>query len=133
MSGRHGRRMAGASILALTLLGSASAAAIAPDGAGLEGAWTVDLRPKPDAPAYLKPMLLRVSPEGVLSGEFYEHPIEDGRAGATNGRPCFAFRTSDLSGPYQTSGCLVGARIEGQTWSQGRRFVLTWTAQRGAR
>jgi len=52
---------------------------------------------------------------------------------ATNGRPCFAFRTSDNSGPYQTSGCLVGERIKGQTWSEGRNFVLAWTAVRTAK
>ena len=99
-------------------------------GSGLEGRWTVDLRPKPDAPAYLKPMALSVAADGGLAGEFYEHAIEGGRAVSTSGRPCFAFRTSDASGPYQTSGCLVGDHVEGQTWSEGRRFLLTWTARR---
>ena len=103
-----------------------------PTKAVLVGSWTVDLRPTPTSPAYLKPMVLAVSGDGAMTGEFYEHAIEDGRAGATNRRPCFAFRTSDVSGPYQTSGCLVGDRIEGQTWSEGRNFVLTWTAVQAA-
>ena len=117
-----------AALAVLALAPVAASAAVS--GAPLDGAWTVDLRPKPDAPAYLKPMTLSVAADGKLTGEFYEHAIEDGRAVATNGRPCFAFRTSDASGPYQTSGCRVGDRIEGQTWSEGRHFLLTWTARR---
>lgn len=118
-----------ATVAALALAPLAARAA-AVSGAPLEGAWTVDLRPAPNAPAYLKPMALTIASDGKVTGEFYEHPIEDGRAIATNGRPCFAFHTSDPSGPYQTSGCRVGDHIEGQTWSEGRRFLLTWTARR---
>lgn len=107
-------------------------AVVAPASGDLIGAWTVDLRPTPDAAAYLKPMVIAIDAAGALSGEFYERPIESGHAGATNGQPCFAFRTSDMSGPYQTSGCLSGTTIVGQTWSEGRGFVLTWTAERQA-
>lgn len=110
--------------------GTIALPAIAQQNTQLTGEWTVDLRPTPESPAYLKPMMLAVAADGTLTGAFYEHPIDLGRAGATNGRPCFAFRTQDASGPYQTSGCLVGDRIEGQTWSEGRRFVLTWQANR---
>lgn len=64
------------------------------------------------------------------SGAFDDHAIDLGRAGATDVRPCFAFRTQDASGPYQTSGCLMGDHIEGQTWSEWRRFLLTGNAVR---
>ena len=94
----------------------------------LNGDWTMDLRPTNDAPAYLKSMKLKITPQGVVAGDFYDHAIEDGRAFAAKGRSCFAFHTSDQTGPYQTSGCRVGELIEGQTWSEGRRFLLTWTA-----
>ena len=117
-------------VASLAIASATAPTAASNAGAGLEGRWTVDLRPKPDAPAYLKPMALSGAADGKLAGEFYEHVIEDGRAIATNGRPCFAFRTSDASGPYQTSGCLAGDRVEGQTWSEGRHFLLTWTARR---
>ena len=117
-------------MLLAAALGAIALPALAGARTDLAGEWTVDLRPTTQAPAYLKQMTLAVGADGALTGTFYEHPIELGRAGATNGRPCFAFRTQDASGPYQTSGCLVGDHIEGQTWSEGRRFVLTWQATR---
>lgn len=98
----------------------------------IDGDWTLDLRPTNEAPAYIKSMALHVEATGVVTGDFYDHAIEDGRAFSGKGRACFSFRTSDNSGPYQTSGCRVGDRIEGQTWSEGRRFLLTWTAVRAA-
>ncbi len=120
-------------LLLAVALGTMPCPARAQQATGLAGAWTVDLRPTPRAPPYRKPMTLAVATDGTLTGTFYERPIDLGHAGATNGRPCFAFRTQDASGPYQTSGCLIGDHIEGQSWSEGRRFVLTWRATRGAR
>lgn len=118
--------------LALSLSSVTPALAQADDhGASrLNGDWTLDLRPTNDAPAYIKSMKLDITPAGVVSGDFYDHAIEDGRAFGAKGRACFAFHTSDNSGPYQTSGCSVGNQIEGQTWSEGRHFLLTWTAVR---
>lgn len=37
---------------------------------------------------------------------------------------------TDGVGPYQTSGCLIGDRILGQTWAEHRKFVLNWIAER---
>lgn len=96
----------------------------------LNGEWTLDLRPSNDAPAYNKSMTLDITAAGVVRGAFYDNAIEDGRAFDGKGRTCFAFHTSDNTGPYQTSGCLVGDRVEGQSWSEGRKFLLTWTATR---
>jgi hypothetical protein len=107
----------------------ASASAMA-DIAALAGAWVVDLRPSPDAPAYDKRMVLGVDADRAVRGSFYDGDIESGRASASNGRICFAFRTTDGVGPYQTSGCLVGDRIVGQTWAEHRKFVLNWSARR---
>ena len=99
----------------------------------LAGDWAVDLRPTTQAAAYVKPMRLSVAADNSLSGTFYDSPIASGRAGGGKGRTCFAITTSDGSGPYQTAGCLVDDRIEGQTWSEGRGFLLTWTATRPSR
>lgn len=123
--------------IAFVLLSASAAPALAQSadhGATLlNGAWTLDLRPSNDAPAYLKAMTLAITPQGVVGGTFYDHAIEDGRAFDGKGRACFAFHTSGQSGPYQTSGCRVENRIEGQTWSEGRHFLLTWTATRAAK
>ena len=98
--------------------------------AALAGRWIVDLRPSPEAPKYDKPMSLAIGADRTVSGMFYESNIEAGRATASNGRVCFAFRTTDGVGPYHTSGCLVGDRILGQTWAEHREFVLNWSAVR---
>ena len=99
----------------------------------LAGEWIVDLRPTVDAPEFLKRMQLEVGSDNAVRGTFYDSPIAKGRADASKERTCFAFTTSDGSGAYQTAGCLVGDKIEGQTWSEGRGFLLTWTATRQAR
>ena len=98
--------------------------------ATLTGRWIVDLRPSPEDPKYDKPMTLAIAADRTVSGTFYESEIEAGRASASNGRVCFAFRTTDGVGPYHTSGCLVGDRIFGQTWAEHRKFVLNWSALR---
>lgn len=99
--------------------------------AALVGRWQVDLRPSPEEPAYVKPMTLEIAADRSIRGSFYDSEIEAGRASASNGRLCFAFRTTDGVGPYHTSGCLVGDRIVGQTWAEHRKFVLNWSAVRG--
>ncbi|PZR89014.1 hypothetical protein [Novosphingobium sp. UBA1939] len=121
--------LAHAALLGIALC-AATVPVLAQDKSTLAGNWTADLRPEPQAPAYPKAMTLAVAADGTLTGRFYEHQIERGRVGATNGRPCFAFRTQDGTGPYHSSGCLIGDRIEGQTWSEGRNFILMWTATR---
>lgn len=70
------------------------------DVAALAGRWIVDLRPSSDAPKYDKPMVLEIAPDRVVRGSFYDSGIEAGRASASNGRVCFAFRTTDGAGPY---------------------------------
>lgn len=111
-----------------------SPAASPPRGgaAALAGRWIVDLRPSPEEPRYEKPMVLEVAADGTVRGTFYDSTIDAGRVGASNGRTCFAFRTTDGVGPYHTSGCLSGDRIVGQTWAEHRAFVLNWTAVRDA-
>lgn len=115
-----------ATIIALAVATPVLAQPVSP----LSGEWIVDLRSSPNDPAYLKPMVILVGSDGSMTGTFYDREIDKGRAGAVSGRACFALRTVDASGPYQTSGCLVGDQIEGQTWSEGRNFLLTWTAVR---
>ena len=76
------------------------------------------------------PMTIKVATNGSITGTFYDHPIALGHAGNTRGEPCFAFRTADPSGRYLTTGCLVGDHLQGQTWSEGRHFILPWVATR---
>lgn len=133
MHSRAPRNALSAALLFVTSIATVHAAGeadVQQDVAALAGRWTVDLRPSSDAPKYDRPMVLEIAPDRVVRGSFYDSAIEAGRASASNGRICFAFRTTDGVGPYHTSGCLVGNRIVGQTWAEHRGFVLNWTAER---
>lgn len=96
----------------------------------LSGDWIVDLRLDLADEPYSQPMVLAVDNKGVVSGNFYNSEVIAGRAGTAQGRTCVAFRTTDGSGFYHTSACLVDGKMIGQTWSEGRNFVLPWTAER---
>ncbi|WP_061925443.1 hypothetical protein [Altererythrobacter epoxidivorans] len=96
----------------------------------LSGAWTVNLRLNLDDQSYSQPMVLTVGNDGSVGGSFYNSEILAGKAGTAQGRTCVAFRTTDGSGYYHTSACLVDGNMIGQTWSEGRSFVLPWTAKR---
>ena len=95
----------------------------------LAGGWTVDLSAKPGEP-YTKPMQLVLNADGTVSGSFYESEIGSGRWKADRGRTCVSFRTTDGVGPYHSSACLVGDRVEGQTWAEQRNFLFNWNATR---
>jgi len=112
---------------------AASAAAVLPSAnsyAAMEGAWTVDLRPSLDDQPYTQPMNLKIAADRTVTGDFYNSEILAGRAGTAQGRICVAFRTTDGQGLYHTSACLVDGRMVGQTWAEGRNFVLPWTAEK---
>ena len=98
--------------------------------AGVAGSWTVDLRLSLADEPYSQPMDLTVGKDGSVTGSFYNSEILAGRVGQAQGRNCVAFRTTDGSGPYHSAACLVDGRMVGQTWSEGRGFVLPWTAER---
>ena len=102
----------------------------APEGAPhpMTGDWAVDLRVSLDDAPYAQPMTLNIAEDNSVAGTFYGAEIEDGRIGAAQGRECVAFRTRDGSGVYQHSACLLGAVLIGQSWSEGRDFLLPWTA-----
>jgi len=96
----------------------------------LDGEWVVDLRLRLDDAPYTQPMVLKIEPDGSVTGTFYGSSIESGSIGSAQKRTCVAFRTSDGSGPYQHSACLEDGKMVGQSWSEGRGFVLPWTAER---
>ncbi len=103
--------------------------AIEPAPSALSGAWIVDLSAEPGTP-YTQPMNLTLAPDGTVTGDFYQSEIGAGRWKAQNGRLCVSFRTTDGVGPYHTSACMVGDRVEGQTWAEQRNFVFIWNAVR---
>lgn len=116
-------------ILALALGACAAQAQERAPGAGLDGAWVVDLSTEPNTP-YTRPMQLTLNADGTVTGSFYESEIEAGRWRTDRGRTCVSFRTTDGVGPYHSAACLVGDRVEGQTWAEHRNFLFNWNATR---
>lgn len=96
---------------------------------GLSGAWVVDLSADLETP-YIQPMQLELRANGALVGSFYQSEIEAGRWKTDRGRTCVSFRTTDGVGPYHTAACLVGDRVEGQTWAEHRNFQFNWNVTR---
>lgn len=112
------------------LAATASAETVVERYAPLAGTWKVDLRVSlADAP-YSQPMVITVAEDGSVTGSFYNSEILAGRVGRGQDRKCVAFRTTDGKGLYHSSACLVDGKMIGQTWSEGRNFVLPWTAER---
>ncbi len=117
------------SILLAVLAAAVPATVSAQPAPSLAGEWTVDLSAKPGEP-YSKPMRLALNPDGTVSGSFYESEIGSGRWKDDRGRTCVSFRTTDGVGPYHSAACLVGDRVEGQTWAEQRNFLFNWNATR---
>lgn len=115
---------------ALILAASAGGVAETGPNAQKTGEWSVDLRVDlADAP-YSQPMVVHIDANGRVTGSFYNSEILAGQAGTAQGRSCLAFRTTDGQGLYHSSACLVGGKMIGQTWAEGRSFVLPWTAEK---
>ncbi|MDT0509303.1 hypothetical protein [Novosphingobium sp. MMS21-SN21R] len=115
--------------LALSAIAAPVCAAPSAPAMTLDGTWTVDLSTDPAQP-YTKPMVLALQPGGTVTGSFYESEILAGRWKTDRGRTCVSFRTTDGAGPYHTAACLVGDRVEGQTWAEQRNFLFNWNAAR---
>ncbi|HEV2735474.1 MAG TPA: hypothetical protein VGV85_11590 [Longimicrobiaceae bacterium] len=126
------------SALALCALVLAAAAAGAPTGQGgtldpgrLVGTWRVDLRPKPDAPAYFQSFVVRSVEGSTFQGTFYGSELQNGSINTDWGAVRFAFTTRDGSGVYHHTGVLRDGALEGTSHSLGRRFLAVWSAKPG--
>lgn len=137
MTGRITRLLAFGALLSISA--GALAAETAPSPAKsdivaryapLAGHWSVDLRPSLTDPAYNQPMDITVHDDGHVTGAFYNSDMLAGRVGRGQDRMCLSFRTTDGNGLYHSAACLVGGKLVGQTWAEGRNFVLPWTAER---
>jgi hypothetical protein len=116
-------------LIVIAALGACATAAAQDASPSLDGAWVVDLSTDPNTP-YTQPMQLTLNEDRTVSGSFYQSEIEAGRWRTDRGRTCVSFRTTDGVGPYHTAACLVGDRVEGQTWAEHRNFLFVWNAAR---
>lgn len=68
----------------------------------------------------------------AITGSFYDTPFSSAQITAVEGQYILAAATADNSGEYihmARYDCQTHA-YEGQAWSRGRNFVMSWTAQR---
>ncbi|GAB3503562.1 hypothetical protein GCM10027341_32890 [Spirosoma knui] len=96
----------------------------------LIGTWEIDLRPSPDAPAYIKEFTVAGLSADSLRGVFYGTRFTNGRVNANWDKLYFAFTTADGSGTYYTSGYLSEGKLSGMTYAQGRGFIMPWFSVR---
>lgn len=98
----------------------------------LLGTWDVSLFFSATAPPSSTIMEIRsVNEDGTIEGTFYNTEFENARYTEREGVVAFTIITSDGTGQYATSGRLSNNDIvEGQTFSTGRDFIMTWVADR---
>lgn len=84
----------------------------------------------PTEPPSSTVMELNVGDDGTLSGSFYQSEFEEAEYSLRGSTLAFGALTSDGTAPYSHSGRLVDGRIEGQTLSHGRDFLMIWVATR---
>ena len=75
-------------------------------------------------------MELAVDADGKLTGSFYGSAFLEAEYAVRGNTLAFGLVTTDAEAPYSHSGRLVNGRIEGQTLSQGRDFLMIWEAIR---
>ncbi len=105
-----------------------AAPAIAPTD--LNGAWDVAMFWSPTEPPSSTVMVLNVAEDGKLTGSFYQSDFLEAEYSLRVETLAFGSVTTDGEAPYSHSGRLVNGRIEGQTLSQGRDFLMIWVATR---
>ncbi len=117
---------------AMAVPGAGSSKAVSPDP--LIGTWMVDLRPGPDAPAYLRPMTIEAIDDarGKLTGTFYRDDcrMEHGYVNVVWGAVHFGFVTADNSGRYVTQGVMRGDKVSGTTLAIEKGFLSVWEGVR---
>jgi len=103
---------------------------LSPDS--LLGTWDVALYFSPnDPPSSTVMKITGVQDNGVIAGSFYQSPFELGRFTEKDNQIIISVITSDGSGKYFTSGRLSPSGVFiGQTHSEGRDFLMPWTAQK---
>lgn len=111
---------------------AADPAAAALQPSDLNGTWDVTMFWSPTEPPSSTVMVLNVAEDGKLTGSFYESDFLEAEYSLRGDTLAFGSLTTDGTAPYSHSGRLVDGKIEGQTLSQGRDFLMIWVATRRA-
>ncbi len=93
----------------------------------VKGTWVLDLRPDPNSEPYLKDFILRPTNGKAFEGEFYGATFTGGYFNTDWENLYFAFTTGDKDNVYYHSGYIIGDKIFGISYSEGRQFTSHWT------
>ncbi len=96
----------------------------------LEGSWTIDLRPTPEAEPYLQIFEISEASESTLKGSFYGSTLEDAYINTEWDRIYFGFTTRDQSSSYYHSGYLLDEKIYGISYCPDRGFTQPWSGEK---
>lgn len=96
----------------------------------LNGTWDVSLLYSKTEPPSATVMVLKVEEDGALTGSFYDSEFLEANYSVRGDVLAFGTVTTDGTAPYAHSGRLVDGKIEGQTLSFGRDFLMIWVATR---
>jgi hypothetical protein len=114
------------------VLPTAEAAAPVLSASDLDGTWDVTMFWSPTEPPSSTVMVLNAAPDNKVTGSFYESDFLEGEYSLRGETLAFGSVTTDGEALYSHSGRLVEGRIEGQTLSHGRDFLMIWVATRRA-
>ena len=93
----------------------------------IQGTWLVDLRPDPNSEPYLRDFIVTPTIGKEFEGEFYGTKFTGGYCNTDWDNIYFAFTTGDKDNIYYHSGYIIGEKIFGITYSEGRKFTSHWT------
>lgn len=96
----------------------------------LDGTWDVNMFWSPTELPSSTLMVLSAGPDNEISGSFYGSSFLEGEYSQRGDTLAFGSVTTDGQAPYSHSGRLADGRIEGQTLSHGRDFLMIWVATR---
>jgi CubicO group peptidase (beta-lactamase class C family) len=93
----------------------------------IKGTWQLDLRPDPNSEPYLKDFIIEPTKGKEFSGEFYGTKFTSGYFNTDWENLYFAFTTGDKDNIYYHSGYIIGDKIFGISFCEGRKFTSHWT------
>lgn len=93
----------------------------------VKGTWLLDLRPDPNSEPYLQDFILTPTKDKEFEGKFYGTKFTGGYFNTDWENIYFAFTTGDLDNVYYHSGYIIGDKIFGISYSEGRKFTSHWT------
>ncbi len=96
----------------------------------IKGTWVIDLRPSPDASAYMQEVTIQPTKGNKFEGTFYGSEFKNGFFNLEWDVVYFGFSSRDASNGYYHSGYVKDGKIYGVTYCPNREFTITWVGEK---